>query len=485
MTDEQKIWHLYSRFGFGCTPKQWQAVRKLTLNAAIDKLFKDADRDPLPLQTPKQFDDRLAELVEARKEMKANGKESTDDLAGVKPEDRRAVIEEALNLTREVANAWLEQMSGDESAMLREKMTLFWHGHFACEIRVPNFAVQQINRFRNGALGSFGDLVKGIARDAAMIRYLNNQQNVKNHPNENFAREVLELFTIGRGHYTETDVKEAARAFTGWVAGFDGEFRLARRRHDFDAKTFMGQTGDWDGDDILSIVLTRPEVATFITRKIYRFFVSDTDTSDAAQARIADLAKTFFASGLNVGQLMRRIAQSEWFYDAEYMNNRIKSPIELLVGLKRVFKLQPDDSRTYLQLERALGQVLFHPPNVAGWAGGKSWIDNSTLLVRMNLVPLVFMQSDLEMQFKEVPEAKAMAKLGKMQVKLDPSAFIETFAHVPDTALYDELCRYLFGKVIEMKAATVYKFVPVGTPPAEQLTTLAMRLMTLPEYQLG
>ena len=236
----------------------------------------------------------------------------------------------------ELIDSWLTYMASPDCSPLRERMALFWHGHFACTSRLSGLAARQINTIREHALGNFRDLLIGIAKDASMIRFLNNQQNRKEQPNENFARELMELFTLGRGHYTEQDIKEAARAFTGWSSDFGGYFIFRPRWHDYGVKTFFGQDGNFDGTDIIDLILENRQTARFITEKIYRYFVSEI----VNEGIVEDLSNQFYESGYQIDQLMRSIFESDWFYDPENRGTKFKSPVELMVGLTQTLSLQ-------------------------------------------------------------------------------------------------------------------------------------------------
>ena len=231
--------------------------------------------------------------------------------------------------------AWLGQMVNSQQ-QLREKMSLFWHGHFAS--RTVNIFYQQklLDIIRSNALGNFGDLLKEVSKSASMINFLNNNQNRKDHPNENFAREVMELFTLGRGNYTENDIKESARAFTGWGADIKGDFLFRERQHDGGSKTFLGKTGNFNGDDILQIILEQKQTARFITRKIYRYFVN----TDIDPDKIEWLANRFYQQQYNIESLMTDIFTSDWFYAEKNIGAKIKSPVELLVGIRRTLPMQ-------------------------------------------------------------------------------------------------------------------------------------------------
>jgi uncharacterized protein (DUF1800 family) len=264
---------------------------------------------------------------------------------------------------------------------LREKMAFFWHGHFATRINNPMANLQLINSIREHALGNFKDLLLAVSKSPAMLQFLNNQQNKKGHPNENFAREVMELFTMGRGNYTESDVKEAARAFTGW--GYkDGEFVERKNAHDFSKKTFLNQQGNFNGDEVLQIILDKKATAAFIVKKIYRFFVNE--QPDVAIIEV--LSQRFRNSDYDIKDLMHAIFTSNWFFENKNIGTKIKSPIELMVGMLRLLPMPMENySSMLVTFQKLLGQMLFFPPNVSGWPSGTSWIDSSTLMLRLQM----------------------------------------------------------------------------------------------------
>ena len=368
MKDAQKIKHLYARAGFGLSPQQYKHKSQYSLIRVVKELFKDS-KTIKPLKLPEYK------------------KATPQEYKAMTKTERKAERKELQRLTNEVNLTWIRQMVDDNSNPLQEKMTLFWHGHFACESKRFDFAGRQINVIRKHALGNFRDLVLAVAKDAAMVLYLNNQQNKKRKPNENFARELMELFTIGRGNYTEKDIKESARAFTGWfINRMTGEFSFNERQHDFETKTFMGKVGKWNGDDIIDIILEKKETARFIATKIYRYFVNETINIE----HIEILTNVFYNSNYNIEIIMRTVFESNWFYDAKNIGVKIKSPVEFIVGMGRILNIKFGNIRSVLFPQNALGQVIFHPPNVAGWPGGKSWIDNSTLMLRMNFAALIF-----------------------------------------------------------------------------------------------
>ena len=269
---------------------------------------------------------------------------------------------------------------------MTERMTLFWHNHFTSQlpkVKWPSLMLQQNILLRHEALGNFATMLRAISKDPAMLIYLDNISNKKSHPNENFARELLELFTLGEGHYTEQDIKEAARAFTGWtVDRKSGKFRFNPRVHDFGKKTFLGRTGRFDGDDIIDIILEQNRTAEFITGKFYRAFVSP----EIDEAEVARIAAVFRKSGYEIKALMYEILTTDALKREANRELLIKSPIELVVGTLRTFETPDTMGRYLFRVTRAMGQELFNPPNVKGWPGGKAWITTGSLVERRSFL---------------------------------------------------------------------------------------------------
>ncbi len=385
-------------------------------------------------------------------------------------------------------------MADPKKGTLREKMAFFWHGHFACELKNPLFAVQQINTIKKHALGSFKDLVLAIAKDAAMILYLNNQQNRKQSPNENFARELMELFTIGRGNYTENDVKEGARAFTGWFTNrLTGEFDFRERAHDEGKKTFMGQTGNFDGKDIIDIILSKKETARLISAKIYRFFVNETNAeSENAKKNIEELATVFFDSNYDIEKMMKHLFSQEWFYEEENIGSKIKSPVEFLVGMMRTLRLDFKNEDGILFTQKVLGQILFQPPNVAGWQGGKAWIDNATLMVRLNYASYIFNQAEIEIDTKDEPETRKIRVGRKIEVSANLNPLIHSFQKTNSSDLSKELSDFLIQipldskkKLDQMLQKTAFeKYANAASNQNEKIKAWTVSILSLPEYQM-
>ncbi|MDA1093484.1 MAG: DUF1800 domain-containing protein [Acidobacteria bacterium] len=396
--DYDKAAHLIERAGFGATPAEIerlaamtpeQAVAELVDYAAIDNSATPAF-DPSPIWDPGMdpFPMSRADAVRIARE--------TGESMGVKmlPEGESRRLQPVVNKfffglrsnaieTDRLAVWWAERMLVTRRP-LEEKLALFWHGHFATgndKVRDTRMILRQNEMLRANAAESFDDLLTGILRDPAMLVYLDNGENRKGHPNENFGRELLELFTMGVGNYTETDIREASRAFTGWTNDVL-EFRFDAATHDDGEKTFLSRTGPFNGDDIIDIILDTPVTAEYITAKLYRYFVRE-DVDDATRSA---LASTFRDSGYELRPLLRRIFLSRDFYSPASYATQIKSPVHLVVSTYRKLGLDtlptiPDFGR----LTAGLGQTLLNPPNVAGWAGGRTWITPALLLERGNL----------------------------------------------------------------------------------------------------
>ncbi|WP_299878851.1 DUF1800 family protein [uncultured Cocleimonas sp.] len=270
---------------------------------------------------------------------------------------------------------------------VNEHMTLFWHNHFTSsleKVEQPNLMLNQNKLLRDNAMGNFRTLLHKVARDPAMLIYLDGSENVKGSPNENFARELLELFTLGRGHYNENDIKAAAIAFTGWgVNRNNGTYVYDARQHDARPVTFMGRRGSFSGDQIIDIILEKPRTAEYIAEKFWKEFVSDT----APDYRyIRNWGAAFRKSNYNIRTLYSEVLNSEAFWSPRYKGTLTKSPIDLLVGTLRALPFPKLPDTELVHISQLLGQDLFDPPTVKGWSGGNDWIDTQTLLVRTSLL---------------------------------------------------------------------------------------------------
>ncbi|GCB04566.1 DUF1800 family protein [Ralstonia sp. SET104] len=297
---------------------------------------------------------------------------------------------------------WMGEMIKTPSP-LTERMTLFWHNHFVSSSQKVPFAqlmYRQNALLRQNAVGNFGTMLHAIGKDPAMLIYLDGAESRKGKPNENFAREVMELFTLGEGHYTEQDIKEAARTYTGWSIDREHDFAYVWRPqiHDAGTKTVFGQSGDYDGDQMLDILLSRPETATFIVTKLWREFVS-ADVDVAQEQRVAD---AFRASGYDIKVALRGLFLTPAFWAPQSHATLVKSPVEMIVGTLKQFNVQYTDPTPFAIKSAQLGQNLLAPPNVKGWPGGDAWINSTTLLGRKQFLDQLFRSTEMK-----APSARA------------------------------------------------------------------------------
>ncbi|MGJ8724516.1 MAG: DUF1800 domain-containing protein [Roseibacillus sp.] len=378
--------HLLNRAGFGGSPAEIKEFHERGRHGAVDWLLEAQESDP-PAK-PAWADSEEGPM----RRMMGN----VAELAGLSKEERekkRREMQQAMQKERRqdglTLMAWWVNRMRTTDAPLREKMTLFWHDHFPSstqKVRLPKFMLQQNELFREEALGDFGRLTKKITKDPAMMIYLDSVQSNKSKPNENFARELLELFTLGEGNYTEDDVKEAARAFTGLQLNRrNGEVDFAQRRWDDGEKEILGQRGAFDAKGVVDLVLAKPECGRHVAGKIWEFFAYENPEPELA----ARLGKGFFKAGYKVKPLLREIFLSEEFYSSRAMRSQIKSPLEFVVMMNRQLEVGPLQERVLLAVLQQLGQVPFLPPNVAGWDWGKAWVNTNTLLTRYHFAGLV------------------------------------------------------------------------------------------------
>ena len=365
--------HLLNRAGFGASDSEVRALAALSREQAVDQMLAATASEPT-IAPPAFVRDPFRPYYRIR-ELDADAR-----MAELRQRQQQGFALRAW---------WLHQMAVTPNP-LAERMTLFWHGHFATsqqKVRSVRLMYRQHELLRREALGSFRRLLHEIARDPAMLVYLDNAGSRRQAPNENFAREVMELFTLGEGLYTERDVKEAARAFTGWSLDRDtGEYRYRRMWHDAGEKAVLGHTGRLDGTAVLDVLLAHPRTAERITAKLWREFISP--VPDAAEVR--RLAAIFRGADYEVKPLLRAMLLSDAFWAEANRASLIKSPVDVIVGTLRTFGIQPLDYRPAAFAVAALGQNLFTPPNVKGWPGGEAWIDASTLLARRQFVDRVF-----------------------------------------------------------------------------------------------
>lgn len=493
VTNQTKNLHLFWRAGFGPAAEQIQQFSSASSKDMYAALEKASKAKPAYINVAKNIYDGLVMGVGSVVNMEQVRKELQDNDKKRQFQKRSRDAIKSLNLT------WLEEMV-TTNAQLREKMAFFWHGHFAC--RNLNIFFQQLllDDIRNNALGNFKNLLTAVSKSAAMLAFLNNQQNKKQSPNENFAREVMELFTMGRGNYTEKDIKEAARAFTGWSYDLNGEFLFRKFQHDSGSKTFLGKTGNFTGEDIIEILLEQKQTAHYITRKVYKFFVNE----KVDEANVQWLSKRFYESGYDIPTLMRDVFTSKWFYDEQNIGAKIKSPIELIAGMRRLLPMKLENDEVQLLMQRTLGQMLFYPPNVAGWPGGTNWIDSSSLVLRMRIPQLVKdnevfaitpkTDDDQQMGMKEEGRPgnnmreQLQAKRQNERFRINADVKWEDYTKQLKDVPREQLVNVIESLVLQTKPGTMnsgaVEKMADKTSRENYIQSVTIALMSTPEYQL-
>lgn len=453
----KEITHLYNRVGFGISFKEAKSLQKQSRTQVVSNIF-DASREIKPLSV---------DISELKSQLK-----------GLNLKDRkkiRSLIKDSVKKVHQLNIAWLYKL-GNTQELLREKMTLFWANHFVCHDKNILHFQQYQNTLRKHALGNFKEFVIAIAKEPAMIKYLNTKQNKKRKPNENFARELMELFTLGRDKYSEKDIKEAARAFTGWNHDLMGNFRLRRRQHDYGEKTFFGKTGNFDGEAIIEIILQEKQCAKFICEKLYRYFVND--TLDAS--RIAEMTNLFYQD-YNIENLMRFVLTSNWFYDEKNIGTKIKSPVEFLIGMHRIVPMQFEKERELVYLQKLLGQHLLFPPNVAGWKGGRNWINPNTMMLRLRLPSILLANGEIALdekgEFEDDFQRFNSKRNRQRRLKVIPDW--ETFHTNNHNTTTEQLQETLLTSPLN-RGTKQY----LDKLADQDLKEFCIQLMSLPEYQL-
>ncbi|HVE90013.1 MAG TPA: DUF1800 domain-containing protein [Burkholderiaceae bacterium] len=356
---------LLTRAGFAPNGAEIAAYSTLSHAAAVDRLLAGVHTAAVTA-APAWIDERFV----APRELRAMSDEA-----------RRTEIQRQVRMGLDLRGWWLREMVATPSP-LTERMTLFWHNHFVSaqpKVRYTQLMYRQNVLLRAHALGRFDELLHGVAKDPAMLIYLDSATNRRGSPNENFAREVMELFTLGEGKYSEEDIKQAARAFTGWSIDVEsGGFMFRRLLHDDGEKTVFGKSGNFDGDAVLDIILAQPAAAEFIVRKLWREFVSP----QPDEVRVKKIAAQFRASGWSIAQPVRALLLQPEVIARDEDNALVKSPADLMVGFVRQSGAQLSQPVAAAVALAGMGQNLFSPPNVRGWPGGDAWINTHTLLAR-------------------------------------------------------------------------------------------------------
>jgi uncharacterized protein (DUF1800 family) len=489
--------HLFNRAGFGGSPEEIAKLAAMSPAEAV-AYFVDYDKVPDSSAPPPDWakpDPVRSEQYQKIQRAVRDEKDSnlSEDEKRAQGEKRRQMVQqiqrEQFRHLQEMRFDWLNRMATGPRP-LQEKLTLFWHGHFATsatKVRDAYFMWLQIETFRQKGTGNWLDLLEATATDPAMLIWLDQAQSRQQHPNENFARECMELFTLGEGHYTEKDVTEAARAMTGWsIDRAAEEYRYRPAIHDRGLKTVLGKTGNLNGRDVLEIIVAQPQASRFITGRLWKFFASD----DPSPQLIDALAGAFRAGGNNFAPFLRILFSCEEFYADTVMQRQIKSPVQWLVSTVRLLQRAMPPPIVASQMIKSLGQDLLLPPNVKGWDGGLSWISTNTLLARYNQAAILVMgQGNLGAEatrpgLKMVAErANAMAR----QLRpADVAKIISDDDRRDQRAVIAQLeKRFIQGQLTEKHRQILRDYLEPHTNLDDQDIRHAIRLlMSTPEYQV-
>ena len=484
--------HLLWRAGFGGTASQintlvgWGLLKSVDYLVDYEKISwekKDQEfrSDIMGPPTPEQR--REAETARRM----SNGIEKETALAKIRVMRQNAEQDDRAQM-REVQHWWLTRMI-ETPRPLEEKLTLLWHGHFATSYRTVEDSyhmLKQNNFLRENASGNFGDLLFGIIRDPAMIAYLDNNDSRKNRPNENLARELMELFGLGVGNYTEQDIKEGARALTGFTFK-DDSFAFERNNHDPNPKTILGRSGPMDGDDLVKAILQKRECAQHCATKLYRFFVHDFPSGrkaidESARRVISDMTSQLLGNRYELRPVLKRLFMSQHFYELSHRNEQIKSPTQLVVGAVRSMNTPVRDLSRVCDAMGRMGQDIFFPPSVKGWDGGRAWINTATMFVRQNI--MVFLLTGKRPEGKD-PLANddrfnAQAMLAQLR-----DAYPEMSENNPGATL-DAVLRFTIGRTQPAGRAELDRFMASqrGKDLNTSITELLLLITAMPEYQL-
>jgi len=443
--DIKKIGHLYRRAAFGATMAELDAGLKVGPEKAVDALLQGGSGQ-----------DEFEKLTEPLADSLVRGNNGPSLRAW-----------------------WLYRMLYSPHP-LQEKLTLFWHNHFAtsnAKVQNATFMLGQYRLLHKNALGNFRTMLQEMSLDPAMMIWLDTRGSQKGNPNENYARELMELFSLGIGHYTEKDIREAARAFTGWELQA-GKARQNPTQHDKGEKTVLGQTGDWQGADIVRICLEQKACPYFIAGKLYRFLISE--TVPATPELLEPLATQFRKSDFNFADLVKTVLRSNLFFSATAYRSSIKSPVEFALGIIRGLEGRLGTTQLATALE-GLGQNIFYPPSVKGWDGGRTWLNGQTLLFRQNLaLSLTSTEDD---------------RFGR---RTDPAPLVRKHMKESDTEVVDFFLRLFYqsdvpaesrGRMLQYLQQAQKQVIPVYWTPEDaadhRVRAVCHLILTLPEFQLN
>ncbi|MBK1883076.1 DUF1800 domain-containing protein [Luteolibacter pohnpeiensis] len=472
--------HLLNRAGFGGDPEQIKRIHQLGRSAAVEWLLdpeENIEAFPLPPWcAPDAVAERMKEQAAAISAVRMNSGDQSAEKVDMKLRDTRREFQKESREQGIEARAWWFRRMLLTKAPLREKMTLFWHDHFPSsdqKVKEPALLMRQNQLFREHALGNFKALTHAVTDDPAMMLYLDAQNSKKDQPNENYARELMELFTLGVGHYTEDDVHDAARAFTGRRLNREtGEVVQLRRQWDAGRKTLFGKSGKYDASQVVDLIFQQGQTARFMVNKLWEYFAYDNPSTDLTDW----LAHQFRDSDYEIKPLLRQMFLSEEFYGEASMRTQIKCPVQFLVQLMKQLEIHRPPAGVPLDGQRELGQILFTPPNVAGWDWGKAWINTNTLLARYNLAGVLTKSTQQNKRMTRDWPGPDFKEIAPMNTRKDPQALVDSLVFrffqgtVPDKA------RISFIEYATSKAEGKFTDTEIGE--------LCHLMLSTPYYQL-
>jgi uncharacterized protein (DUF1800 family) len=445
--DIKKVGHLYRRASFGATWSELEAGLQAGPEQTIDLLFKGRP-------ARKDFEEQCAEMA-----MSISGANNG-----------------------QAARAWWLYRMLLSPHPLREKLTLFWHNHFAtsnAKVNNAGFMLGQYELLNGHALGNFRTLLQEMSKDPAMMVWLDTSLSKKGMPNENYARELMELFSLGIGNYTEKDIREAARAFTGWEIQ-KGKAIFNTAQHDDGHKAVLNRRGQWTGSDIVRICLEHKNAPLFIAGKLYRFLISE--TTPPAPELLEPLATEFRKSNYNFGALVETMLRSNLFFSPAVYRMRIKAPVDFALGIVRALETRTGPTALATALE-GLGQNLFYPPSVKGWDGGQAWLNSHTLLFRQNLA--LTLSSSEDQDPHDGVRRPAPFLLAEKYGKRTDTELVDFFLRL---FLQDDVSPDSRAHLLHYQKQAHELAVPVYWTEQDaaehRVRTLCHLVLTLPEYQL-
>ncbi len=471
--------HLLNRAGFGAAPERVVAAAGANPADLVESLVENMP-DAAVLDKPDWVTPEAALRPDREMRRRLNDEERRDMQRMQRKTERERLTD--------LRGWWINRMRNSPNP-LQEKLTLFWHGHFATsfeKVRSAYAMYKQNQMFRRNAAGNWRDLLMDVSQDPAMLWYLDNANSRKQSPNENYARELMELFTLGEGHYTEEDIRASARAFTGWsVDSAEIAFKVNHQAHDNGSKHFFGKTGHFYGSDIINLILEHREAAPFICRKLWTFFAYP----DPEERLVNSLADTLRRHDYDLKPMLKEMFLSREFYATQALRTQIKSPVQWLVNTSILLETDLPPAPVSETILQALGQKLFEPPSVKGWDGGYAWITTASLFQRYNIAGILVRGGE---PYRRNRRGQFMPRMGQI-LQYDPEVDPRTLVSEEERASQDDAAKALMWRLFQgpLRDDDIAKlrknFQSMPDPwlwSDQEILNLVHTLMSTPHYQL-